>query len=64
MDRYKVGQYAFVNFPSLGMFEWHPYSITSAPHEDQIEIYVKTTNHWTKQLYDYGNWQSDHCIVS
>ena len=25
-NMYKVGQYVFVNFPTLGLLEWHPYS--------------------------------------
>ena len=37
LGRYKVGQYVFVNFPSVSLTEWHPYSVASGPSQEYIE---------------------------
>eukprot|EP01116_Phalansterium_solitarium_P022588 TRINITY_DN751_c0_g1_i1.p1 TRINITY_DN751_c0_g1~~TRINITY_DN751_c0_g1_i1.p1 ORF type:complete len:889 (-),score=261.30 TRINITY_DN751_c0_g1_i1:493-3102(-) len=29
---FTAGQYAFVNIPSVSQFQWHPFTISSAPH--------------------------------
>ncbi len=38
---YKVGQYVFVNFPGVSLLEWHPYSVSSGPDEQTIELHIK-----------------------
>ncbi|XVE56468.1 hypothetical protein DITRI_Ditri04bG0012500 [Diplodiscus trichospermus] len=37
--RYKSGQYMFVNCAAVSPFEWHPFSITSAPG-DAISVFI------------------------
>ncbi len=29
--RYKPGDYIYINIPAVASFEWHPFSISSAP---------------------------------
>jgi NAD(P)H-flavin reductase len=35
------GQYVFVNFPSISLTEYHPFSICSSPFDDELSIAVK-----------------------
>jgi len=50
MVLHRVGQYMFVNFPTLGLFEWHPYSISSGPEETTVEIHIKALGDHTRKL--------------
>ncbi|RZC60432.1 hypothetical protein C5167_022190 [Papaver somniferum] len=48
--RYKSGQYMFVNCSAVSPFEWHPFSITSAPGENYLSVHIRTLGDWTRQL--------------
>ncbi|KAK8552483.1 hypothetical protein V6N13_120882 [Hibiscus sabdariffa] len=48
--RYKSGQYMFVNCSAVSQFEWHPFSITSAPGDDYLSVHIRTLGDWTRQL--------------
>lgn len=48
--RYKSGQYMFVQCPDVSPFEWHPFSITSAPSDDYISIHIRQLGDWTQEL--------------
>lgn len=48
---YRAGQYSEINVPSLG-FEWHPFTIASAPFEDNLRFYIKVQGDWTTRLYN------------
>ncbi|XP_074282570.1 respiratory burst oxidase homolog protein F-like [Silene latifolia] len=49
--RYKSGQYMFVQCPAVSPFEWHPFSITSAPGDDYLSIHVRKLGDWTEELH-------------
>ncbi|KAL8042847.1 hypothetical protein ABFX02_09G078800 [Erythranthe guttata] len=48
--KYKSGQYIFVNCAAVSPFEWHPFSITSAPMDDYVSVHIRTLGDWTRQL--------------
>ncbi|KAL0763165.1 hypothetical protein Bca101_079316 [Brassica carinata] len=48
--KYKSGQYIFVNCPKVSPFEWHPFSITSAPQDDYLSVHIKVNGDWTKAI--------------
>ncbi|KAK2984594.1 hypothetical protein RJ640_018972 [Escallonia rubra] len=48
--RYKSGQYMFVQCPAISPFEWHPFSITSAPGDDYLSIHIRQLGDWTQEL--------------
>uniref|UniRef100_A0A5B6YN09 Uncharacterized protein n=1 Tax=Davidia involucrata TaxID=16924 RepID=A0A5B6YN09_DAVIN len=48
--RYKSGQYMFVQCPAVSPFEWHPFSITSAPGNDYLSIHIRQLGDWTQEL--------------
>nr|ASN77884.1 pollen NADPH oxidase [Olea europaea subsp. europaea]ASN77885.1 pollen NADPH oxidase [Olea europaea subsp. europaea] len=48
--KYKSGMYLFVKCPDISNFEWHPFSITSAPGEDCLSVHIRTLGDWTTEL--------------
>lgn len=48
--RYTSGQYIFVNCAEVSPFEWHPFSLTSAPGDDYVSVHIRTLGDWTSQL--------------
>ncbi|KAL6661598.1 hypothetical protein ACP70R_000982 [Stipagrostis hirtigluma subsp. patula] len=44
------GQYIFLKCPTISPFEWHPFSITSAPGDDYISVHIQTRGDWTQEL--------------
>ena len=36
------------------MFEWHPFTISSAPEEpNYFTVHIRGVGHWTNKLYDH-----------
>lgn len=50
---YKAGQYCFVCVPSISIWEWHPFSLSSSPHENIVSLHVRVLGDWTRSLYKY-----------
>ncbi|MCO5605680.1 hypothetical protein L7F22_059863 [Adiantum nelumboides] len=48
--KYKSGQYIFLKCPNISPFEWHPFSITSAPADDYVSVHIRTSGDWTQEL--------------
>ncbi|KAL0875712.1 hypothetical protein Bca101_025417 [Brassica carinata] len=48
--KYKSGMYMFVKCPDLSQFEWHPFSITSAPGDDYLSVHIRALGDWTTEL--------------
>ncbi|AES82472.1 respiratory burst oxidase-like protein [Medicago truncatula] len=48
--KYHSGQYIFVNCADVSPFQWHPFSITSAPGDDYVSVHIRTAGDWTSQL--------------
>ncbi|KAI3801436.1 hypothetical protein L1987_29541 [Smallanthus sonchifolius] len=42
--------YLFVQCPQISRFEWHPFTITSAPGDDYLSVHIRTLGDWTKAL--------------
>lgn len=59
---YKAGQYCFINCPAISRFEWHPFTLTSAPNEDCLKFHIAAVGDWTTALYDKfpDGWMKDH----
>jgi len=47
---YKPGQYLFINCPEISKFEWHPFTISSAPEEANVGIHVRVVGDFTTAL--------------
>ncbi|CAM6117656.1 unnamed protein product [Calypogeia fissa] len=48
--KYKSGMYMFLKCPDISPFEWHPFSITSAPGDAYLSVHIRTLGDWTTAL--------------
>uniref|UniRef100_A0A6V7QZ08 Uncharacterized protein n=1 Tax=Ananas comosus var. bracteatus TaxID=296719 RepID=A0A6V7QZ08_ANACO len=48
--RYESGQYMYVQCPAVSPFEWHPFSITSAPSDSYLSVHIRQLGDWTREL--------------
>lgn len=46
----KAGQYIFLNCPEVSLWQYHPFTLTSAPEEDYISIHIRVCGDFTKKL--------------
>ncbi|KAJ1818428.1 hypothetical protein LPJ60_004331 [Coemansia sp. RSA 2675] len=47
---FQVGQFAYINVPSISLLEWHPFTLTSAPEEDELSMHIWIAGGWTRKL--------------
>nr|XP_049706149.1 NADPH oxidase 5 [Helicoverpa armigera] len=51
---FHAGDYVFVNIPNIATYEWHPFTISSAPEqEDYLWLHIRGVGQWTNRLYSY-----------
>jgi NADPH oxidase 2 len=46
----RAGQYIFLCCPEVSIFQYHPFTLTSAPEEDYISVHVRCVGDFTKAL--------------
>ncbi|KAJ7653160.1 NADPH oxidase [Mycena polygramma] len=46
----RAGQYIFINCPEISYFQWHPFTLTSAPEEDYISVHIRVVGDFTQAL--------------
>ena len=47
---FKPGQYVQLKCPDVSLFQWHPFTITSAPEEGFISLHVRIVGDWTRNF--------------
>ncbi|KAJ1723499.1 hypothetical protein LPJ53_002156 [Coemansia erecta] len=50
--KFEVGQYIYLNIPSISRLEWHPFTLTSAPEDDEISVHIWIAGDWTRRLIE------------
>ena len=60
---YSGGQYIFIMIPQLSVFEWHPFSISSAPYQDTVSVHIRVLGDWTQRLHDLAASESKEMKV-
>ncbi|KAL6585686.1 hypothetical protein OROMI_002330 [Orobanche minor] len=61
---YKSGQYVFLQCPAISSFEWHPFSLTSAPGDNYLNVHIRTVGDWTKELKRvFTEDNSSTCVI-
>ena len=51
--KYKGGQWCNMWVPALG-WQWHPFSFSSSPHDEQVSFHIKGLGAWTRALLKLG----------
>ncbi|CAF0824051.1 unnamed protein product, partial [Didymodactylos carnosus] len=62
---FRPGDYVLINIPKVAYYEWHPFTISSAPEEGNIiQVHISAVGNWTKQVYNrYKEMsQTDHDV--
>jgi len=54
LDRHRVGQYYFINIPALSLTEWHPFSVSSGPREESVEMHIRALGDHTKKIVEFA----------
>lgn len=44
----RAGQYIFLCVPEVSYFQWHPFTLTSAPEEDYISVHIRVAGDFTR----------------
>lgn len=55
---YKSGQWVRIACLELGEGEYHPFTLTSAPHEEHLSLHIRAVGPWTmnmRKTYDINN---------
>jgi NADPH oxidase len=50
--KYKAGQWLFLQVPDVSSQQWHPFTITSCPHDPYISVHVRQVGDFTRALGD------------
>ncbi|KAJ1679316.1 hypothetical protein EV182_002297 [Spiromyces aspiralis] len=45
-----AGQYIYIMCPAINPFQWHPFTITSSPHEDFVSVHISAAGGWTRNF--------------
>ena len=47
---YKSGMWVRIACDALGLHEYHPFTLTSSPHEDFLSLHIRGVGPWTMNL--------------
>jgi len=50
--KYTAGQWLFIQVPDVSGFQWHPFTITSAPEDPYVSVHIRQVGDWTRALGD------------
>ncbi|NXJ83045.1 NOX5 oxidase, partial [Trogon melanurus] len=51
---YEPGDYVYLNIPAIATYEWHPFTISSAPEQQEtLWLHIRSLGQWTTKLYEY-----------
>ncbi|KAL2271026.1 hypothetical protein VTJ83DRAFT_397 [Remersonia thermophila] len=48
--KYKAGQWLFLQVPEVSKYQWHPFTITSCPHDPYVSVHIRQVGDFTKAL--------------
>lgn len=55
LSSHKEGQYVDVKCPMISKFQWHPFTISSAPQKENVTLHIRDqgVGTWTNRVYNY-----------
>lgn len=57
---FKPGDYILISLPRVAVYEYHPFTISSAPEElNHIYVHIQAVGNWTKRVYERFRHISD-----
>ncbi len=51
---YEAGQYIMIAVPEISFCQFHAFTISSAPHQENVTIHMKAMGNWTKRLQKFA----------
>lgn len=48
--QYKSGQWVRISCPALSANEYHPFTLSSAPHESTLSVHIRSVGPWTHNI--------------
>jgi len=48
--KYTAGQWLFIQVPDVSRWQWHPFTITSAPEDPYVSVHIRQVGDFTKGL--------------
>jgi len=48
--KYVPGQWLFIQIPDISPYQWHPFTITSAPDDPYVSVHIRQVGDWTQAL--------------
>ncbi|MDY7013053.1 MAG: ferric reductase-like transmembrane domain-containing protein, partial [Cyanobacteriota bacterium] len=62
---YQPGDYLFLRCPDVSNFEWHPFTISSAPEQpDIVSVHIRSVGSWTGKIYELFREKREQWIAS
>ena len=53
----------YIAVPALSNFQWHPFSLSSAPHQSIVTMHVRVAGNWTAALHKLASAKSEIPIL-
>jgi NADPH oxidase len=50
--KYTAGQWLFIQVPEISRWQWHPFTITSAPEDPYVSVHIRQVGDFTRALGD------------
>jgi predicted ferric reductase/Ca2+-binding EF-hand superfamily protein len=56
--RHRAGDYVYLKLPALARYEWHPFTISSAPERPELTLHVRSLGNFTSALHELARNRS------
>jgi predicted ferric reductase/Ca2+-binding EF-hand superfamily protein len=56
--RHRAGDYLYLKLPALARYEWHPFTISSAPEQSDLTLHVRSLGNFTTALHNLARERS------
>jgi len=60
---YNAGQFIQIAVPKLSLTQFHPISISSAPHEEKVTLHIRSLGGWTAKLLKLAEQEEEIKIL-